>query len=317
MTTTAVSTEPGAFPEAAPPAEQWQFVLRTAVAAPSLRNTQPWRFCLEGGTLTLQADRTRQLTALDPRGRDLLMSCGAALYHLRLALRCAGRRDEVRLWPRPEEPDTLAAIRIGGPAPLAAEDELLGSAVALRHTFRGVLAERRPAPELVAALRAAARSEGVWLHTVTHERARRDLAVLIAEGDTLDLANAAFQQEAARWMVSPWRTFATARGGATEPADLAAGSPLLAVLETEEDGPAAWLAAGQALARVLLRAAAAGVQASFLNQPLHHEELRARLRGVIGGSDTPQALLRLGYAPALEPSSRRRVDEVLTVVASG
>jgi hypothetical protein len=84
------------------------------------------------------------------------------------------------------------------------------------------------------------------------------------------------------------------------------------VLGTDSDGPAVWLAAGQALQRVLLRARAAEVWSSFLNQPIEVAELRPRVAEVIGREgEYPQLLLRLGYGPSIQPQPRRAVEQVL------
>src|SRR3712207_8375749 len=101
------------------------------------------------------------------------------------------------------------------------------------------------------------------------------------------------------------RTFDTGRGQAAKDRQLAEGSPVLAILGTGGDAPPKWLAAGQALARVLLGARTEGVWASFLNQPIEVPELRPRLRDAIGQSGFPQLLLRMGYGPEVRPTPRR------------
>jgi len=85
------------------------------------------------------------------------------------------------------------------------------------------------------------------------------------------------------------------------------GASLLAVLGTKGDNPRYWLGAGQALGRVLLRAAAAGIAASFLNQPIQVAALRPRLRELVGSAHYPQVLLRLGYGQAVPPTPRRQL----------
>jgi hypothetical protein len=85
---------------------------------------------------------------------------------------------------------------------------------------------------------------------------------------------------------------------------------VLAVLGTETDTPLEWLSAGQALGRVLLRARAEGIDASYLNQPIEVPELRPRLRDTIGASGLPQLLLRMGYGPEVRPTPRRPVEEI-------
>ena len=89
-------------------------VVTVAAVAPSVYNTQPWRFRTDGYVIDLFADRTRQLHYMDAPGRLLALSCGAALHHLRLAIRGLGRDVEVRLLPDAADHDHLARV-IPGP----------------------------------------------------------------------------------------------------------------------------------------------------------------------------------------------------------
>jgi hypothetical protein len=91
----------------------------------------------------------------------------------------------------------------------------------------------------------------------------------------------------------------------------ARGTRALVVLSTREDGPAAWTAAGEALQRVLLRATAAGLTASYLNAPIEVPSLRPLLREVLGEAGLPQIMLRIGYGLDVPATPRRPVDEVL------
>ena len=89
------------------------------------------------------------------------------------------------------------------------------------------------------------------------------------------------------------------------------GSPLLVVLGTENDRPEDWIRAGQALARLLLRAASSGVFASYLNQPIKLEELRTRFVSLIRRPGSPQLLFRLGFGDVLRATPRREADAVV------
>ncbi len=101
------------------------------------------------------------------------------------------------------------------------------------------------------------------------------------------------------------RTFDLGNGRAARNAELVRGSPVLAVLSTDGDDPGAWIRSGQALARVLLLATAAGIRASFLNQPVEVPTLRQRLAELVPGGGIPQLVLRLGYGPEGKPTPRR------------
>ncbi len=302
--------------------------VQQAVRAPSSHNTQPWLFKLDAEAVELYADRTRALPVVDPEDRELTISCGAALLHLRLALRHAGHTPVVTSFPNPADPDLLARVELAEPAAVTGEEEMLVRAIPLRRTNRAAF-EDRPVPEAVlAALQAAAHAEGTWLHIIHGQERRHAVADLIAEGDREQWGDVRFRRELAAWIhprrrhdglggwalgVAPLviRTFDMGDGAAAKDRQLAEGSPVLAVLETETDTPEDWLRAGQALARVLLRARAEEVWASFLNQPVEIPSLRARLRRIVGGPDLPQLVLRLGYGPEPPATPRRPVREVL------
>lgn len=301
-----------------------------AIRAPSSHNTQPWLFELTGEDLRLYADRTRALPVNDPEDRELTISCGCALFGLRAAAAAAGHGLTVRPIPDPErQEDLLAAIRCDGAAETALAP--LGSAIAARRTYRKRFGDADVTAESVSALKAAAATEGARLHVVERSEDREAVAALVAEGDRLLWANPSWRRELAAWMhprrkgdglTLPWlavpaaqlvvRSFDMGGGIAAGDRDLAAGSPLLAVLGTPGDAPADWLAAGQALQRVLLTAVGAGLQASYLNQPIQVGTLRPRLAALCPAAGRPQILLRLGVPEEiLPPSPRRPLDSVL------
>jgi hypothetical protein len=159
----------------------------------------------------------------------------------------------------------------------------------------------------------------------------------VAEADRIQWADRHFREELARWVrtrpdeardgllvqdmgVKDWlaflgpaliRTFDRGGGHAARDQDIALHSPVLAVLGTNADDVPSWIAAGQALQSILLRARAEGVWASFLNQPIEVESLRPQLASTIGAEGYPQILLRLGYAADTAPTPRRTVHEVI------
>ena len=107
------------------------------------------------------------------------------------------------------------------------------------------------------------------------------------------------------------RSFNWGKWAGREMAEMATNAPALAVLSTNEDHPKAWLAAGQALQRVLLRACAEGVRASFLNQPVQVSSLRGELAQAAGSTGVPQLVLRLGYVFHAKATPRRSVEALL------
>ncbi len=324
------------FPAAGAPVEQMEFLLGYAVLAPSNHNTQPWLFEIHGDAIHLFADRTRALPMTDPEDRELIISCGAALLNLRVAMRHFGVLGKVETFPDPARPDFLARIQLGSDRENYPEETLLFHAIPKRRTNRQPFQDD-PLPEpLLGALREVAQQEHAWLSYVPDGVNRQSLAALIAEGDCLQWADKRFRREVAAWVhpnrsfshdgipgsatglgdlvsiagPSIIRTFNMGAGRAARDQEIALGSPTLALLQTDEDDPPAWLAAGQALARVLLRARVEDVWASFLNQPIEVAELRSRLGELVGKTGHPQILLRLGFGESVQPTPRRDVSEV-------
>lgn len=325
------------YPERGEPEEKLRFMLGYAVLAPSGHNTQPWLFKVRDDAVELYADRTRALPVVDPEDRALVVSCGAALFHLRLALRHFGYTDQVEIFPDPDDPDLLAEVRLGAPRAATAEENQLFEAITKRRTNRAPFQDREIPQEVLEALEEAATKEGARLRTVTDEATKNAVADLVAEGDRTQWSDRRFRRELAAWihsnrarsrdgvpgyafgwgdlmsLASPivMRTFDVGGGRAAQDRQLAEGSPVLVVLGTDADTPVAWLAAGQALGRVLLRARAEGIDASYLNQPIEVAELRPRLRDTIRASGLPQLLFRMGYGTEVRPTPRRPVDHVL------
>jgi nitroreductase len=327
----------GDYPVEGRAADKLRFLLRYAVLAPSSHNTQPWLFRVRDDAVELYADRSRGLPVVDPDDRQLIMSCGAALLHLRIAIRHFGHAGEVTLFPDTSDPDLLARVRLGRVHPPTGEEEEIFHAIPRRRTNRLAFEPRLVDQAVLFQLRVEARAEGAWLHILQSEDERNRVADLVAEGDRIEWADRRFRRELASWMHpnassscdgmrgygfghgdlmsrgGPFfiRTFDL--GGQTAASDrrIAAGSPALAVLGTDGDWPYDWLAAGQALARVLLMARAHEVWASFLNQPVELPDLRSKLCDLCDGYGYPQMLMRLGYGRDVRPEPRRPVDEVL------
>src|SRR6516225_2582864 len=125
------------YPRERPVEERLRFALRYAVLAPSSHNTQPWLFRIEGDHVDVLADRSRALPVVDPDDRELVISCGAALHHLRTALAAFGEQADVQLLPYPGVLDVLARVGAHGPAePDAHARERLAAAVRRRTTRR-------------------------------------------------------------------------------------------------------------------------------------------------------------------------------------
>lgn len=272
-------------------------LMASTVLAPSSHNTQPWAFRPRNGGIDLLADRTRALPVNDPEDRELTISCGCALFNLRLAAAHEQVPLRITLLPDGVDQDRLAAVEMASSGPVPAELAALCGALTLRRTYRKTFVDASVPPAQVAALSDTATSESAWLQTIESDSARHAIAALVAEGDAIQWAMPSWRRELAQWMyprrhgdglslpglVVPVaqavvRGFDMGHGVGAKAQQLADASPLLAVLGTEADGPEDWLLAGQ----------------------------RARLQHLIGQSGFPQILLRLGYPIDPVPATPRR-----------
>jgi nitroreductase len=325
-----------AFPARSGAAERLRFLLQWAVLAPSRHNAQPWAFEIEGDELRVFADSGRTLPVADPDGRQLAMSCGGAIVNLRLAASHFGHATSVEIAPGHRADGLIARVWLEERSASTPDDEEMFRAIPRRRTNRLPLDGREPPEGLVTGLLREAHREGASLRAVEPNE-RRAVAELVAEGDAGQWSSPRFRAELAGWTR---RSGASRRDGmpaaclgmsdaaallrpllarlqnpANAEADRdrrrALGTKALLVLSTPRDGTAEWVRAGEALQRVLLRATAAGLFASFFAQPIETPALRRRLAEVIGDRGAPQIMLRLGYGLEPRPTPRRRVDEVL------
>ncbi|HEU4422496.1 MAG TPA: nitroreductase [Pilimelia sp.] len=305
--------------------------LEAAVAAPSVHNTQPWLFRLRDGAIDVLADRTRQLTVLDPDGRELTMSVGAAVFNLRVAVLSHGRIPLLRLLPAPDEPDLLGRIVPGRRAPRSATARRLDRAIPLRHTNRRPFYDIPIPREVLDDLAAAAHAEHADL-TVLGPAVRDDIFGLVRTAEGRRRLDPSYWTELSLWTrdipgrrdgvppaaFGPWpvldsvplRDFGLVQPARRRHAERFEHEPTVVVLQTSGDGPRDWLHAGQALERVLLTATVRGVASTLMTQPLELPELRALVRDRVGGGIV-QALVRLGYGPPSPPSPRRPLTGVL------
>lgn len=321
------------YPRAGTAEARMRFLLCYAILAPSGHNTQPWLFRMSANGLELFADRTRCLPVVDPFDRALVISCGAALGHLRTAMRFFGNEIVIDLLPDPAEPDLLAHATFGSPVKPTSADVERFRAITRRRTTRLDYPDEPLPRGLAARLKAAAEAEECELAIIEDGDRKHQVARLVAEGDRVQFGNPAFRRELAAWVHSRRsatrdgmsgaafgmpdllsavgglviRTFDMGDGRAAKDEAIAAGSPALLVLATRDDEPESWLRAGLALSSVLLDITAAGWTSAYLNQPIETRELRPRLRSAAQLMGHPQLLFRIGRAPTIDPAVRRPV----------
>ncbi|MEV7144112.1 Acg family FMN-binding oxidoreductase [Streptomyces tauricus] len=309
-------------------------LVSAAVAAPSIHNTQPWRFRLDPDTTTLEirAEATRGLRHIDPTGRGLYLSVGCALLNLRVAVAHYGWEPVSRLLPRPDEPDLLATVRLGGSAGASSTPHLYRT-LWRRHSSRFPFSDRQLPPAVLTELTEAAHAEGALLSRPDPAESDR-LLRLTREAERRNTVHPDRAAESRRWVHDPTGADLGIPTAALGPQDFLEHLPMrdfgahqhpdvltarpfekrpsIAVLSTTHDRRADWLRAGQALERVLLVATSHGVRASLLHQALEWPDLREQLVGAHGSRGAnAQMVLRLGYGPQGPPSPRRTADQVL------
>ncbi|AIO39979.1 nitroreductase family protein [Burkholderia cenocepacia] len=314
-------------------------LLGYAVLAPSSHNSQPWRFVVDGATISVFADRVRALPVVDPYDRELIISCGAALLNLRVALDHAGLAYTISTFPSEVDPDLLALVRVCDDGYSDAALGALFDAIAERVTTRAPFEATAVPDDVQRDLIAAGVAEGADIGCVDSIAHRARVAELVAQADRQQFADPRFRRELASWIdprrrddgmpafaagvpalldfsapivTTAVRTFDLGNGLAALHHQLVGASPLIVCIATVRDDREAWLAAGQALERILLVAARAGYTASYLNQPIETAGLRAHLCHMLGLRGEPQLLLRVGRGPHTPHSRRRPLDEVVS-----
>jgi len=310
---------------------QIESALEAASLAPSVHNTQPWRFRVLRDRIELHPDPGRALAATDPEDRELRLSCGAALYNLRLALQSLGVRPLVSMVPGHDAPGALAVVRRGGTIKIDEEHRALLEAVPRRRTNRRPFREVAVDPRQRHALVRAAELERSWLHVVTTPEERSRLKHFVRRAHEIQLGDEAVQAELAAMtgtrpgavdgvppasagvrpeMQDEW-AFRDFQGPERHPGKDYESDPLVVVLCSFYDSPLGDLQAGQAMQRVLLTATTHGLSASFLSQPVEVRRVREDLRRALGGMLVPQTLLRVGFSTPVPATPRRSVAELL------
>jgi nitroreductase len=304
-------------------------LVAAAAMAPSILNTQPWSFDIRGRTIDLYVDADRAvLQRMDPIGRQLTISCGAALLNMRVTAAHLGRKLDVALLPDATEPRLLATVNLGPRIPVGGPDASLQPAIRRRHTHRRAFT-RRPVPgAIVRELAEAARLEQAALFVMSPSE-RAWLLDLVALSEAALVDDPDYDRDLAPWTDGnprrhdgippssfgtmsvtgspPMRDFAHADPRILVPRQRYPADPCVAILSTPHDTQMAWLNVGQALQRVLLLATLRGLSASFLNQPLETAEIRRELFAF----GHPQMILRLGYAPPDVATPRRPLTDVI------
>ena len=286
---------------------------RMAGFAPSIHNTQPWRWRVEGSSLELHAERSRQLAVTDPAGRMLTISCGTALHHVRLALAAEGWTAEVHRLPDAANPDLLARLVLTGRMGVTPEAMRLLQTVRIRHTDRRPVSETPVDPEALSALRSMADAEGARIHVLRADEVL-ELASAAAHAQNVEAMDPSWRVELSYWAggtrkdglgvpdevipreppatTVPGRDFG--HGGSLPVGEGHDQAAVYAILYGDEDSPLGWLRGGEALSAVWLAAMELDLTLLPLSAAVEVPGTRRTLRRMLADLGEPYLVLRLG-----------------------
>jgi hypothetical protein len=306
-----------------------------AASAPSVHNTQPWRWRIDGDAADLYADSHRQLHIADPERRLLILSCGVVLNHFCVALAAAGIAVDVVRLSDPDDADRatgatadggdadhLARITVSGRIPVTDAAIRLCNAMKIRHSDRRPLCDEPLPPNTITAMRAMATTFGVGLHLMDRSQII-ELASATSRAQDDEIDDPAARAELDLW-TDPRRPAGAGVPDATIPErkvettvpmrefgrdgslvipdghDNAAAYLLLYGLAEQ---PQSWLRAGEALSAVWLTATEHMVSVLPLSAAVESPATRQSLHRMLAWIGYPYLALRLGIADANLPAA--------------
>lgn len=321
----------------APDVHVLQRAVLLACRAPSVHNSQPWRWVAEDGALRLFVDRHRAIPATDVSGREVILSCGAVLNHLCVAMTAAGWEPKVERLPDPDDPDQLASVTFSPLEYVSEEQRRRAEAILQRRTDRLPLGRPTYWDAFEPTLRGTFDDNLVSLDVLPDnarpllveasqitEEIRRDDSYYHAELDwwtsSFVLAEGmpptALASDKESWRVDVARSFPV-RSHANRRGEVKVDWAKILVLSTPEDTRSDVLRCGEVLSTVLLECTVAGMATCPLTHLIELDESRDIVRELVGRHGEPQVLIRVGIAPPMEQlppaTPRRRLDDVLRI----
>jgi nitroreductase len=310
--------------------------VRLACRAPSLYNSQPWRWVVDGDGLHLYLDPARLMYSADHSGREAVISCGAVLDHLRVALAAAGWATNVERLPDPNHHDHLATVTVTPMEHVTAAHRRRADAILLRRTDRLPMASAPDWESFERLVRARAGGDEDVQLDVLPDGVRPQLSEACQLTEALRLYDSSYHAEL-NWWTAPFeisegipqsslvsaterarvdlaRDFPVSRGQERRPA-IVEDRATVVVLSTDGDGRLDALRSGEAMSAVLLDATMAGLATCTVTHVTELQASRALIGGLLETEARPQVLIRIGLAPAIEqvppPTPRRSLGDVL------
>jgi hypothetical protein len=311
--------------------------LRLACRAPSVHNSQPWRWVSEDAVLHLFVDRRRRVDIADRSGREAIISCGAVLDHLRIAMVAAGWEADIDRFPNPNNQDHLASVEFSPLTFVTDTQRERAEAILQRRTDRLPLGRPTYWETFEPVLRSSV-DETVAMLDVLSDEMRPQLAQASQITKALRRDDASYHAEL-QWWTSPFvlyegvppdalpselerhrvdvaRDF-PASGGKKRRPEVAVDWSKILVLSTAEDTRKDVLRSGEVLSTVLLECTMAGMATCTLTNLIEFDESRGIVRRMIAERGEPQVLIRVGVAPPMEDlpaaTPRRPLDDVLEI----
>lgn len=316
------------FPRTSSVEVQLGFLVRYAILAPSLRNTQPWAFSVRRNRVHLIADFRKAQPVADPDRRELYISIGCALENLLVAAEHFGFGHGTAYFPEPSAPDLVATVTFepGGPPSESRAGATLG-ALLRRHNDDGVF-RPAPVPEQLRMRLLACRTEPDLQVLLTDDRPFRHwIDALTREADRVELADPAFRKELNHWMRQdvfgarpprearrPTAEVDLVESVAQRDHAIVESAALLGLICATGDGPLIHVRTGQLFERLWLTATALGMSVNPMSQTMRHPRLRAAVGELLPSPGwTPQHLFRAGFGASEETSRtpRRPLDDVV------
>lgn len=300
-----------------------------ACRAPSVHNSQPWHWVVEGPTLKLFVEPHRVPHATDLSGREAIISCGAVLDHLRVSTAAAGWQAHVARFPNPNDPDHLATVDFSPLQYVTDAHRARADAILNRRTDRLPFAPPPAWAAFEAILRSTVDAELAAVH-VLGESVRPQLAEASRLTESLRRYDSSYHAEL-RWWTAPYevsdgvpysslvsaaerdrvdiaRNFPAEEHPDRRP-EVAVDRSTIVVLSTYDDSRRAALGCGEVLSDVLLEATMAGLATCTLTHMTELAASRDIVRALTGADDDPQLLIRIGLVPAISqapPATPRR-----------
>ncbi|OBG67121.1 NAD(P)H nitroreductase [Mycobacterium sp. E3339] len=307
-----------------------------ACRAPSLHNSQPWRWVAAGPTVDLFSDPRRVVPSADNSGRESIISCGAVLDHFRVAMAAEGWSTHTDEFPNPNNLDHLASVDFVSADYVAAGRRDRAAAILRRRTDRRPFGAPGDWASFEPVLRAGVDGDRVSLDVLADD-ARPRLVEAGRLNEALRRYDDVYHHEL-RWWTAPGRH----DDGIPEAALVNEGQPRtvevnrrfpgdprartssavppdhakVLALSTPGDARADAFRCGQALSAILLECTMAGLATCTVTHVTELPASREMIRELVSDAEAvPQLLIRVGTAPAgkgqPDPTPRRPISDVL------